>query len=155
MIFASYKASVFHAAKWTRKLLKSTPTEMRRDTLYHDAFEGRSVLVPVLSARDMQRATTNSPFYGMVVIDDWNTSNQPEQTTDSFPALRFTQQPTADADYNNWWRALFIAASHPQRRRCDFADLVAGAIYCKIVKRRFEFLQCSEGQYPVPPERNR
>lgn len=57
----------------------------------------------------MQRATTGSPFYGMVVIDERN--NQQNKQLDNFHFDLLNNHDSRRADYNNLVEDLFIAAS--------------------------------------------
>lgn len=135
-VIASYKSfRVLATVVDTKSYYEKHPDRDAED-MYHDAFEAVCARFQYY-LQDMQRATTGSPFYGMVVIDERN--NQQNKQLDNFHFDLLNNHDSRRADYNNLVEGLFIAASH-HSVGVQFADLVAGAVYRKD---------------PVPPERRR
>lgn len=140
-VVAKYKSfRVLAAVVDTRKYYEKHP-ERDAEDMYHDAFE-------VICERfqyylqDMQRATTGSPFYGMVVIDERN--QQQNKQLDDFHYALLNNHDSHRADYNNLVEGVFIAASH-HSVGVQFADLVAGAVYRKVSRGDSSFYDVIRG----------
>ena len=111
-VIASYKSfRVLATVVDTKSYYEKHPDRDAED-MYHDAFEAVCARFQYY-LQDMQRATTGSPFYGMVVIDERN--NQQNKQLDNFTSI-YSTTTTADAlTTTTWWRAcssqLHITAS--------------------------------------------
>lgn len=150
-VIASYKSfRVLATVVDTKSYYEKHPDRDAED-MYHDAF-GAVCARFQYYLQDMQRATTGSPFYGMVVIDERN--NQQNKQLDNFHFDLLNNHDSRRADYNNLVEGLFIAASH-HSVGVQFADLGRWSRLPQGIQRRFEFLRCDTRQYPVPPERRR
>lgn len=108
-VIASYKSfRVLAAVVDTKSYYEKHPDRDAED-MYHAAFEAVCARFQYY-LQDMQRATTGSPFYGMVVIDERN--NQQNKQLDNFHFDLLNNHDSRRADYNNLVEGLFIAASH-------------------------------------------
>lgn len=140
-VIASYKSfRVLAAVVDTKSYYEKHPGRDAED-MYHDAFEAVCARFQYY-LQDMQRATTGSPFYGMVVIDERN--NQQNKQLDNFHFDLLNNHDSRRADYNNLVEGLFIAASH-HSVGVQFADLVAGAVYRKVSKGDSSFYDVIRG----------
>lgn len=127
---AKYKSfRVIAAVVDTHAYYEKYPLRDAED-MYHDAFEAICARFQYY-LQDMQRATTGSPYYGMVVIDERN--RQQNKQLDDFHYDLLNNHDSHRADYNNLVEGLFIAASH-HSVGVQFADLMAGAVYRKVSK---------------------
>lgn len=140
-VVASYKSfRVIAAVVDTKSYYEKYPDRDAED-MYHDAFEVVCTRFQYY-LQDMQRATTGSPFYGMVVIDERN--HQQNKQLDDFHFALLNNHDSKKADYTNLVEGLFIAASH-HSVGVQFADLVAGAIYRKVSKGDSSFYDVIRG----------